>query len=57
MICDILIRYGNYEPINRTSKSTSELKITLLQLAMVIYFRLGIDSKYMDELKDRVQVF
>lgn len=57
MICDILIRYGNYEPINRTSKFTSELKINLLQLDMEIYFRQGIDSKYMDDLKDKVQVF
>ncbi len=34
MLYDVLIRYGNYELINRTSKSTSELNITLLQLAM-----------------------
>lgn len=57
MICDILIRYGNYEPINRIFKSTSELKITLLQLVKVIYFRLGIDFKHTDELKDKLQGF
>jgi hypothetical protein len=57
MICDILIRFGNHKPINRTSKSTSELEITLLQLVRVIYFRLGIDSKHMDELKDKLQGF